>query len=94
MTDGTAASANPTVESQDFVPPLWLVLVLTGLVVSIGAGWKYGCGNQFRDLCYTDITSLYGGRGLFDGARMYLDQGGGRYLEYPVLIGTVMPYGS
>ena len=90
MTDGTAASAKPTVESQDFVPPLWLVLVLTGLVVSIGAGWKYGCGNQFRDLCYTDITSLYGGRGLFDGARMYLDQGGGRYLEYPVLIGTVM----
>ena len=90
MTMVSAVPSDGAVENRGFVPPLWLVLALTGLLVSIGAGWKYGCGNQFRDLCYTDITSLYGGRGLFEGARMYLDQGAGRYLEYPVLIGAVM----
>jgi len=73
-----------------FTPPLWLVLALTTVWFSLGAIWKYACDDPFRKLCYTDITPLYVGRGLFDGARMYLDQGAGRYLEYPVLTGAVM----
>ena len=42
---------------------------------------------QYRDLCYSDIGLLYGGRGLLQGNIPYLDSGDYPVLEYPVLTG-------
>ena len=71
-------------------PALWLVLLLTTVTFSVGAWWKLACGEAYRNLCYNDIAPLYFGRGLSNGARLYLDSVEGRFLEYPVLTGAVM----
>jgi uncharacterized membrane protein len=42
---------------------------------------------QYRNLCYSDIGLLYGGRGLLEGNVPYLDSGSYPVLEYPVLTG-------
>ncbi len=83
-------SSEPIEGKPMWVPPLWLVLVLTAVVFAIGAFWKIGCGPPYEQLCYNDVFPLYSGRGLFDGVRVYLDSHDGRYLEYPVLTGVVL----
>lgn len=43
--------------------------------------------DAFGARCYTDVTVLYGGRGLLDGNTPYLDAGDYPAFEYPVLTG-------
>lgn len=82
--------SDETESAERWSPPLWLVLVITAAMFAVGALWKVTCSDPFTNLCYSDIPALYGVRGLIDGIRVYLDMGGDRYLEYPVLTGTVM----
>jgi len=52
-----------------------------------------GDGNYSR-LCYSDIPPLFGARGFADGLFPYLQNGGDRPLEYPVLTGYFMQLAS
>jgi uncharacterized membrane protein len=45
---------------------------------------------SYVKLCYSDIPPLFGGRGFADGLFPYLQIGGDRPLEYPVLTGYFM----
>jgi uncharacterized membrane protein len=52
-----------------------------------------GDGNYSR-LCYSDIPPLFGARGFAEGLFPYLQNGGDRPLEYPVLTGYFMQLAS
>ncbi|HEV2811340.1 MAG TPA: glycosyltransferase 87 family protein [Acidimicrobiales bacterium] len=60
-------------------------------VLLLGSWWKASClgdggwqgGEQFYGYCYSDLVTLWFGRGLADGRIPYIDQP----LEYPPLIG-------
>ncbi len=59
----------------------WLVLMLRQLPCQ-------NAGDQFPNMCYSDISVLYYWRGLKDGHIPYLES----ELEYPVLTGAMMEF--
>ena len=75
--------------------PARVALLVGTLVYLAGLVFRLPCRitvagqsiDQYRDLCYSDIGLLYGGRGLLQGNIPYLDSGDYPVLEYPVLTG-------
>lgn len=81
--------------------PVRIVVLLAVLASALGAGIDTPCigkawsdsFEQFSRGCYTDMASLYWGRGIADGLVPYVDdpaQTGDDEVEYPVLTGVVM----
>ncbi len=76
--------------------PVRVVLAVTTVALLLGMTQKTPCvhdhwsSNQveYASMCYSDVTTLYTGRGLAAGYGPYADTGG-RYsaMEYPVVIG-------
>lgn len=51
--------------------------------------------DRYENLCYSDVTALFGTRGFAEGVIPYLQQApDGSYLEYPVLTGIFMALAS
>lgn len=51
-------------------------------------GW--GQPDVYYHACYSDITALFGARGISSGAFPYLGHGAASQIEYPVITGLVM----
>lgn len=78
--------------------PLRVLVIVTTLGYVLGylldrscrsGGWL--SPDRYENLCYTDITALFGIRGFADGTIPYLQPGvDGGYLEYPVITGFFM----
>jgi uncharacterized membrane protein len=73
---------NPAPWSMLAVTVAWVVLMLRQLPCRSGAA------DYFPSMCYTDITSLFYGRGVKDGLVPYLQSD----LEYPVLTGFLIEF--
>ena len=73
------------------LPLHWAPWAVLGFLLLLGGWWKAHCvgdggwqgGEQFFGYCYSDLITLWFGRGLADGRIPYIDQP----LEYPPLIG-------
>lgn len=63
---------------------IWLLTIVRQLPCMLTPS---AAPNAFDARCYTDLTVLYGSRGLADGNTPYLDSGDYPAFEYPVLTG-------
>ena len=78
--------------------PLRVLVIVTTLGYVLGylldrpcrsGGWL--SPDRYENLCYSDITALFGVRGFAEGVVPYLQQASdGSYLEYPVITGIFM----
>ena len=78
--------------------PTRVALLTATAVYLIGVMFRLPCRmtvagrvpDVYRNLCYSDISVLYGPRGLLEGNTPYLDSGNYQVLEYPVLSGAFL----
>ncbi len=83
---------------QSWWTPIRVLLVLSFLASALALAAKQDCREdgwstpfQFVHACYSDVPSLYFGRGLADGHLPYVaDLPPEQQVEYPVLTGAVM----
>ena len=78
--------------------PVRVLVIVTTLGYILGylldrpcrtGGWL--SPDRYENLCYTDVTALFGIRGFAEGSIPYLQPGvDGTYLEYPVITGFFM----
>jgi uncharacterized membrane protein len=95
---GGPLGARARLGAARFWTPLAVLLLLTTAAMLLGVVAKQHCRaqgwstpDQFFHLCYSDVPSLFGARGLATGTVPYVsDVPAEQMVEYPVLTGAVM----